>query len=116
MPQLTGISAGTRRVATVGKRSGRLPQQQARPLRGTIMDCHRVRESMFQATDNELEAELLAPFRDHLSSCSDCAHAYVYVGKLVATIRGRCSRYGAPSHLKIRILTSFPHRGGVLQE
>ena len=77
------------------------------------MDCHRVRESMFQATDNELAAELLAPFREHLSFCPDCAHQYVYVGKLVATIRQRCCRHAAPSHLKIRILTSFPHRGGI---
>jgi mycothiol system anti-sigma-R factor len=80
------------------------------------MDCHRVREAMFQATDNELDGELLAPFREHLSFCPDCAHHYVYVGKLVATIRQRCCRFGAPSHLKVRILASFPHRRGAFQE
>ena len=80
------------------------------------MDCHRVREAMFQAADNELEAELLAPFREHLSFCPDCAHHFTYVGKLVAVIRQRCCRYDAPSSLKIRILSSFPHRGGILLE
>ena len=71
----------------------------------------------FRATDNELEVELLAPFREHLSFCPDCAHQYTYVGRLVATIRQRCSRYDAPSQLRLRIIASFPHRGGiVLQE
>jgi hypothetical protein len=116
MPQLTGISAGTARVATGRQRNVRSPQQQARPPRGTTMDCHRVREAMFQATDNELAADLVAPFREHLSFCPDCAHQFVYVGRLVATIRERCFRYDAPSTLKMRILSSFPHRGGVLQE
>jgi mycothiol system anti-sigma-R factor len=80
------------------------------------MDCHRVRESMFQATDNELPAEILVHFREHLSFCPDCSHKYSYVGRLVAVIRERCCRLDAPSRLKVRILSSFPHRGGMLQE
>jgi mycothiol system anti-sigma-R factor len=80
------------------------------------MDCHRVREAMFQATDNELPADSLVPFREHLSFCPDCAHQYTYLGRLVAVIRERCCRDAAPSRLKLRILSSFPHRGGMLQE
>ena len=80
------------------------------------MDCHRVREAMFKATDNELEAEFLAPFREHLSFCPECAHEFTYLGRLVATIRQRCCRYAAPSQLRVRIIASFPHRGGVFQE
>jgi mycothiol system anti-sigma-R factor len=80
------------------------------------MDCHRVREAMFRATDNELEAELVAPFKDHLSFCPNCNQQFTYVGRLVATIRLRCCRYDAPSQLRVRILASFPHRGGLYQE
>lgn len=80
------------------------------------MDCHRVREAIYQATTYDLDAELIAPFREHLSRCPDCAHHFVYVGKLVAIVRERCCRQAAPSHLKIRIISSFPHRRGAFQE
>jgi mycothiol system anti-sigma-R factor len=77
------------------------------------MDCHRVREAMFRATDNELEPDAIEPFRDHLRLCPECAHYYCYVTKLVALIRERCMRLPAPSRLKVRILSSFPHRGSL---
>jgi anti-sigma factor (TIGR02949 family) len=75
------------------------------------MECHRVREVMFRATDNELEPELQGPFREHLRLCPECAHHYCYVTKLIGLIRERCGRLPAPSRLKVRILSSFPHRG-----
>jgi mycothiol system anti-sigma-R factor len=80
------------------------------------MNCHRVREAMFLVTDNELEPELLAPFREHLSFCPACASHFHYLEKLVCLIRQRCSRVSAPSRVKVRILSSFPHRGGVSPE
>ncbi len=80
------------------------------------MECNRVRETMYWVSDNELDAELLALFREHLSSCPVCAHNFAYVCKLLALVRARCLRYAAPSSLKIRILASFPHRGGAYQE
>jgi mycothiol system anti-sigma-R factor len=75
------------------------------------MDCHRVREAMFRATDKELEPEADVLFREHLRLCPECAQHFCYVTKLVALIRERCSRLPAPSRLKVRILASFPHRG-----
>ena len=80
------------------------------------MDCQRVRESMFRGCDNELEPDLEAPFRQHMSFCSQCAGEFAYLQKLLITIRARCCRETAPSQLKVRILASFPHRGGILQE
>jgi hypothetical protein len=80
------------------------------------MDCHRVREAMFLVNDNELEPELLAPFREHLSFCPACASHFHYLEKLLLLIRERTCRFCAPSRLKVRILTSFPHRGGMVRE
>jgi hypothetical protein len=80
------------------------------------MDCQRAHESMFRECDNELEPELAAALVEHLSLCAACAHRHLVVRKFLAVIRVRCCRDCAPSQLKVRILASFPHRGGVLQE
>jgi mycothiol system anti-sigma-R factor len=80
------------------------------------MDCKRARASMFRVSDNELEGELLLIFREHLGRCPGCSHQFAYVSRLLALVRGRCSRFDAPATLRIRILSSFPHRGGVVLE
>ena len=80
------------------------------------MDCHCVREAMFRATDNELEPELLAPFREHLSFCPECAHHFGYLNRLLCMVRQRCLRLSAPAQLRVRIVSSFPHRHGRLWE
>jgi mycothiol system anti-sigma-R factor len=76
------------------------------------MDCQGVRAAMYRVSDNELEADLLVVFREHLRRCPDCSHEFDFVSKLLALVRGRCSRYAAPSSLRVRILASFPHREG----
>ena len=70
------------------------------------MNCHRVREAMFLVTDNELEPELLAPFREHLSFCPACASHFHYLEKLVWLIRERCSS-GVRDHV---VLAPTPFR------
>jgi mycothiol system anti-sigma-R factor len=80
------------------------------------MECQRVREAMYRVTENELDAELIPPFREHLTLCPPCDHHFAYVAKLLEVVRCRCSRYSAPSTLRIRILASFPHRDGVVLE
>jgi len=80
------------------------------------MDCKRARASMYTVTDNELEGELLMTFREHLGSCPGCSQQFLYVSRLLAVVRGRCCRHEAPPTLRIRILSSFPHRGGVFLE
>lgn len=80
------------------------------------MDCHRVREAMYRATDNELEPDQLAPFREHLRLCPECDHHYLYVTRLLCLVRERCLRLNAPARLKVRILTSFPHRGAGVRQ
>lgn len=76
------------------------------------MECQRAREAMLRASDNELEVELIASFQEHLSCCALCAHRFAYLSKLLALVRGKCYRYSAPSTLRVRILSSFPHRIG----
>lgn len=71
------------------------------------MDCHRVRATMFLLGDDEIERELLAPFREHIGSCSECAEYRDYSKKLLSLVRDRCLRYTAPSDLRIRILESL---------
>ena len=77
------------------------------------MNCDSVRAAIYQASDNELDGELLISFRQHLTLCSSCSHRYGFVSRLLAIVRGRCCRYEAPSTLRIRILASFPHRGEI---
>jgi mycothiol system anti-sigma-R factor len=74
------------------------------------MNCKRVREAMFLVTDNELEEDLVIRFREHLSFCPECAQQFHYLSRLVALVRQRCRRRRAPSRLRLRILTSLPHR------
>jgi mycothiol system anti-sigma-R factor len=129
MPVLIGNSSSGGRVSSSGNGKGLSRDKkrrtdetndvakQARSTRETVlMDCRHARESMFRECDNELPTELLAAFREHMSRCASCADELAYLHKLLAVVRGRCGRDAAPVALKVRILSSFPHRGGVMQE
>ncbi len=74
------------------------------------MNCKRVNEVLYLFFDNELEDELLAPFRDHTGHCPECARRFDYTRKLLLLVREGCQRRCAPQHLRIRILSSLPHR------
>lgn len=78
------------------------------------MDCKRAREVMFLIFDDQLEEDLLDPFRAHLGDCPPCARKLDYTRKLLLIVRERCSciRRPAPDRLRQRILVSFPHREG----
>lgn len=75
------------------------------------MDCKEVGIALFLFFDNEMEQELLAPFRDHVSRCTHCAKQMDYTRKLLVIVREKCVRCSAPERLRHRILTSLPHRG-----
>jgi mycothiol system anti-sigma-R factor len=75
-----------------------------------MMDCKEVNEAAFLFVDNEMEAELLTPFRDHMAQCPGCAQKVDYTRKLLWLVRQRCVRCTASHDLRIRILTSLPHR------
>jgi mycothiol system anti-sigma-R factor len=75
------------------------------------MDCKEVGSILFLFFDNEMDENLLTPFRDHVSGCIDCARQVDYTRKLLLIVRHRCARCNAPDHLRHRILTSLPHRG-----
>jgi len=68
------------------------------------MDCHRVRATMFLLGDDEAERELLAPFREHIGFCPECAQYRDYLRKLLGLVRERCLRYPAPNRLRVRII------------
>ena len=68
------------------------------------MDCHRVRATMFLLGDDEVERELMAPFREHIGFCPECAEYRVYLEKLLCLVRDRCVRYAAPNGLRVRIM------------
>lgn len=74
------------------------------------MDCKRVKECRFLFLDNELEDDLLAPFREHLRECGICERQVSYTKKFLLVVRSRCTRYSAPDGLRRRILTRLPHR------
>jgi mycothiol system anti-sigma-R factor len=78
-----------------------------------MMDCKEVGAVLFLFFDNEMEDGLLSPFRDHVSGCGDCAKKVDYTRKLLLIVREKCIRCSAPERLRIRILTSMPHRGTV---
>jgi mycothiol system anti-sigma-R factor len=75
-----------------------------------MMDCREVSESLFLFVDNELEADLLTHFRDHVARCPGCAERMDYTRKLLWLVRERCGRCTASHDLRVRILTSLPHR------
>jgi mycothiol system anti-sigma-R factor len=74
------------------------------------MDCKEVSEALFLFFDNEMEEELLAPFRDHVGACGDCGKKLDYTRKLLWIVRERTCRCTAPDGLRHRILISFEHR------
>lgn len=74
------------------------------------MNCKRANEVLFLFFDNELEDELLAPFRDHTDGCPHCARRVDYTRKLLLLVRQCCRRESAPERLRVRILASMPHR------
>ena len=74
------------------------------------MDCKEVGSVLFLFFDNEMEDDLLTPFRDHVALCSDCARQMDYTRKLLLVVRERCIRCTCPDGLRLRILTNFPHR------
>ncbi|HEV7669522.1 MAG TPA: zf-HC2 domain-containing protein [Thermoanaerobaculia bacterium] len=74
------------------------------------MDCKRVCEAIYLFVDNELEEDLQAPFRAHVEDCPECAHRVGKARKVVILVRERCIRCCAPDHLRLKILTSMPHR------
>jgi hypothetical protein len=78
------------------------------------MECHRVREAMYRVSHNELDAELVPSFDDHLTCCPPCAEHFAYVSRLLAIVRGSAGHYAAPPTLRTRILACCPHRGGVI--
>jgi mycothiol system anti-sigma-R factor len=74
------------------------------------MNCRRVREAVFLYVDNEMEAELVVSFRDHLDLCPGCTRQIEYTLRLLSLVREHCRRATAPEQLRQRILVSFPHR------
>ncbi len=78
-----------------------------------MMDCKEVGAALFLFFDNEMEEDLLSPFRDHVSGCGSCAKRVDYTRRLLLIVREKCIRCNAPERLRLRILTSLPHRGTV---
>lgn len=74
------------------------------------MNCKRVNEILYLFFDNELEDDLLAPFRHHTDGCPECARRLDYTRKLLFLVRQSCRRRPAPERLRMRILASMPHR------
>jgi anti-sigma factor (TIGR02949 family) len=81
-----------------------------------MMDCREVRETLFLFVDNEMAADLLTPFRDHVEKCPGCAQKMDYTRKLLWLVRERCVRCAAPRDLRTRILTSLPHRRNTIPQ
>lgn len=75
-----------------------------------MMDCKEVSEVAFLFVDNEMAADLVTPFRDHMARCPGCAQRIDYTRKLLWLVRERCVRCTASQELRVRILTSLPHR------
>lgn len=74
------------------------------------MDCKEVSAVLFLFFDNEMDDEMLTPFRDHVGQCGDCSKKVDYTRKLLLIVRERTVRCSAPDSLRNRILTNLPHR------
>jgi mycothiol system anti-sigma-R factor len=74
------------------------------------MDCKEVSLVVFLFFDNEMDADKLTPFQDHVGRCGDCAKTVDYTRRLLLIVRERTVRCAAPESLRHRILTHLPHR------
>jgi mycothiol system anti-sigma-R factor len=74
------------------------------------MNCQRFREVVFLYTDNEMGEDLRIDFQQHLELCPRCARRIDRARRLLSLLRARCARASAPERLRVRILTSLPHR------
>jgi len=74
------------------------------------MNCERVNEVLFLFVDNEMEEELIDPFRDHTEVCPYCSRRVNYTRRFLLLVRQCCGRRSAPEGLRLRILSSMPHR------
>lgn len=74
------------------------------------MDCREVYAALYRFFDNELEDGLRTPFQDHVGRCPGCARRLHYTRKLLLIVRQRAVRQCAPESLRVKILTSLPHR------
>lgn len=71
------------------------------------MNCKRASEMMFLFCDDEMEDDLVSPFRHHLDGCGHCAQRMDYTRRFLGLLRSRCTRHSAPDSLRERILISL---------
>lgn len=76
------------------------------------MDCKNVDEVLFLWLDEDLATDVRQPVQDHLAHCPACARRLDKAQKVLVLVRQRCIRQAAPQRLRIRILSSLPHRQG----
>jgi mycothiol system anti-sigma-R factor len=76
------------------------------------MNCTKVKETLYLFFDEEMPQSDQSRFEEHLSACPHCARRVRYTRKLLVLVRSSCSRRPAPEQLRLRIVTSLPHRRG----
>lgn len=76
------------------------------------MNCKRFREVMIRVVDNEITQEVCLTVEEHVGTCPKCAAELEHYRRLKILLRERCAPTRAPSSLREKILTSFPHRRG----
>jgi mycothiol system anti-sigma-R factor len=74
------------------------------------MDCREACAALYQFFDNELEDGLQTPFKDHVSHCPYCARRLDFTRRILLIVREKTVRWSAPESLRLKILTSLPHR------
>lgn len=74
------------------------------------MNCERASQVLYLFFDNELEEDLMGPFRAHTDGCPGCSRRLDYTRKVLLLVRQCCRREAAPERLRVRILAALPHR------
>ena len=70
------------------------------------MDCVRESELLSGYLDNELDALHVAEIEAHLRDCVSCRKQHEQALRLQSLVKERAPRYGAPAHLRSKILAS----------
>lgn len=76
------------------------------------MDCKNAVQMLFFLLDASFDEEARQSLEEHVKQCPCCARKLGYRQKLLFVVRERCHRREAPDSLRLRILTSLPHRHG----
>jgi anti-sigma factor (TIGR02949 family) len=74
-------------------------------------ECLAVVRHLWDLLDDQLTAEQAARLRSHIAECEICHRYHLYQDSFLQVLASYRDRFGAPSHVKERVLESLRQAG-----